>query len=99
MKKFTVSGATYRCYPCTAISNADSGNEAMRQEAVLVISTGDAEQTVEVVFGYDLPQEQADFLEMCGDSAAWESERDTLRSVLCPELGAGLEPWKDHVWD
>lgn len=98
MKKFTVSGTTYRCYPCTAISNADNGNEAMRQDAVLVISTGDAEQSVEVVFGYELPQGQADFAEMCGDSAAWESDQETLRSVRCPELGSGLEPWKAHVW-
>ena len=98
MKKFIVSYAAYLCYPCTAISNADNGNEAMRQYAVLVISTDDAEQSAEVVFGYDLPQEQADFLGMCSDPSAWESEQDTLHSVLCPELGTGLEPWKAHVW-
>ena len=97
MKKFTVSGTTYRCYSCTAISNADNGNEAMRQEAVLVISTDGTEQDVEVVFGYDLPQEQADFLELCDDSAAWETEQEMLRSVLCPELGTGRELWKAHV--
>lgn len=97
MKKFSVENTTYRCYPCTAISSADNGDEAMRQDAVLVISTGDAEQIVEVVFGYDLPQEQADFLEMCDDSAAWEAEQSTLRSVLCPELGADFEPWKKLV--
>lgn len=97
MKKFTVSGTTYRCYSCTAISTADNEDETMRQDAVLVISTGDAEQIVEVVFGYDLPQEQADFLEMCDDSAAWETEQEMLRSVLCPELGTGREPWKAHV--
>lgn len=99
MKKYTVDNATYRCYPCTAISNADNGNEAMRQDAVLVISTDDAEQSVEVVFGYDLPQEQADFVDMCDDSSAWESDQETLRSVLCPEVGAGLEPWKANVLD
>ena len=98
MKKFPVENTTYRCYPCTAISNADNGNENMRQDAILVISTGDAERIVEVVFGYDLPQEQEDFVDMCDDSAAWESDQETLRSVLCPELGAGLEPWKNHVW-
>lgn len=97
MKKFTVSGTTYRCYPCTAISSADNGNEAMRQDAVLVISTDDVEQIVEVVFGYDLPQEQTDFVDICDDSAAWESDQETLRSVLCPELGTGLEPWKELV--
>lgn len=99
MKKFTVENTNYRCYPCTAISSADNGNEAMRQDAVLVISTDGTEQDVEVVFGYDLPQEQADFVDMCDDSSAWESDQETLRSVLCPELGAVTKPWELMVLD
>ena len=99
MKKYTVFGTAYYCYPCTAICEADNNDETMRQEAILVISTNGTETSEEVVFGYELPKEMDDFLEICGDGNAWESDPETLYSVLCPALGEGHEPWKSYVWD
>ena len=84
MKKFVdnVNGIEYTVKPVTAIcTNAGDCSEESRQSALLVTSVVDGEKFESVVFGFDMPEDEDDFLTMCEDSSAWDSSFETLSTV------------------
>ena len=81
MKQFEINGIEYTIEDCTAICGADCGDESKRQEALLVSSERDGEKFEEVVFGYEMPETEENFLDMCDDSAVWETDAAVIASV------------------
>lgn len=81
MKQFEINGIEYTVEDCTAICAADCGDESKRQAALLVSSERDGEKFKEVVFGYDMPETEENFRDMCEDFAAWESGAEVLGTV------------------
>ena len=94
MKKMKQFG-NYRVFTCSAIAECDNNDESKRQDALLVIGTDGTETTQYVVFGYDMPESEEGFLDICDDPSAWESADENVR---CPELGEGACPWKGYEW-
>ena len=82
-KTFTVEGTEYTVEDITAIATcAGEHGEEMRQNALLVTNMADSEEKIEyVVFGYDMPENDDDFSDMCEDSDAWDSNFETLETV------------------
>ena len=81
MKQFEINGIEYTVEDCTAICAADCGDESKTQDALLVSSERDGEKFEEVVFGYEMPETEENFLDMCDDSAAWETDTAVIASV------------------
>lgn len=83
-KTFTIGGTEYKVCECTAIAN-DIG-ESERRKALFVYSISESgEKTEFVVFGYDMPEDEAEFLEICKDSSAWDGWYETIESVEIAE--------------
>ena len=78
---FYAGGVAYIVRECTAIAACDTGLENMRQNALYVGCHLNWEYVEKVVFGYSMPESDADFADMCADSDAWESEYNVLRSI------------------
>lgn len=84
MKKiFTVEGTEYTVEDITAIATcAGEYSEDFRKNALLVTNMADSGEKIEyVVFGYDMPENDDDFSDMCEDSDVWDSNYDTLKTV------------------
>lgn len=82
MKTFTINDIKYTVQPCTAICMADQADESNRQKALLIVSeTRDEVKDEAVVFGYDMPETDDDFLCMSDDPGAWESDWEVLETV------------------
>lgn len=83
----TTAGRTvdYTIDTCTAIdllSIWTGRGEASRQHALLVSYTGETGELIRsVVFGWQMPEDAADLLDMLGDPNAWESDCDVLDTV------------------
>ena len=43
--------------------------------------TDSGEKIEYVVFGYDMPENEDDFSDMCEDSDSWDSDCETLETV------------------
>ena len=99
-KTFHIENNEYTVMPCTAIPYCELGwtgdgepiyNEEARQNALFVekvVPFGE-ERFQAVVFcdwGLDDLKTDEDFAEMCEDSEAWESDWETLDSVLISGL-------------
>ena len=82
-KTFTVEGTEYTVEDITAIATcAGEHGEEMRQNALLVTNMADSGEKIEyVVFGYDMPENDDDFSDMCEDSDAWDSNWETIETV------------------
>lgn len=82
-KTFTVEGTEYTVEDITAIATcAGEHGEEMRQNSLLVTNMADSGEKIEyVVFGYDMPENEDDFSDMCEDSDAWDSNCETLETV------------------
>ena len=82
-KTFTVEGTEYTVEEITAIATcAGEYSEDKRQNALLVTNVADSGEKIEyVVFGYDMPDDENDFSDMCEDSNAWDSDYETLETV------------------
>ena len=82
-KTFTVEGTEYTVEEITAIATCvGEHGEDFRQNALLVTNTADSGEKIEyVVFGYDMPENDDDFYDMCEDSDAWDSNWETLETV------------------
>ena len=79
-RTFTVNKIEYTVEPCTAI--AASIDDTERQNAIYVSCTTDSGEIVEhVVFGWDMPESDEDFADICEDYSAWDSGCDTLATV------------------
>ena len=84
MKKiFTVEGTEYTVEEITAIATcAGDYSEDDRQNAILVTNVADSGEKIEyVVFGYDMPENEDDFSDICEDSYAWDSDWETIATV------------------
>lgn len=81
MKTFTINDIKYTVQPCTAICMADQADESNRQKALLVSNEANGEKFDFVVFGYDMPETDEDFLCMSDDPGAWESDWEVLETV------------------
>ena len=79
--KFTASnnGVEYTFKTCTAI--AKSIGSDVRQDALLVTAYDSGEEYAAVVFGYDMPEDEADVENIYEDCAVWDSYCDTLETV------------------
>ena len=82
-KTFTVEGTEYTVEEITAIATcAGEYNEDDRKNAIIVTNMTDSGEKIEyVVFGYDMPENEDDFSDMCEDSDAWDSDCETLETV------------------
>lgn len=82
-KTFTVKGTEYTVEEITAIATcAGEYSEDFRQNALLVTSMADSGELIEyVVFGWNMPENDDDFADMCEDSNAWDSDWETLETV------------------
>ena len=82
-KIFYMYDLTYEVKECTAIARTDNGEEACRQEALLVIGydskIGEVLTSV-VVFGYDMPETVYDLMGI--DNSAWEYFDKELHKVV-----------------
>jgi hypothetical protein len=79
---FILENTEYIVATCTAVALSAGDEESDRQDALLVTSYGDSGEKFEyVVFGYLMPETIEDFSIMCKDSAAWDSDWETLKTV------------------
>ena len=81
MKTFKVNGKEYEIRACTAICDADHRDERKRQEALLVSYHNETETVEYIVFGYDMPETMNEFLIICEDLFAWESNWEVLETL------------------
>lgn len=81
MKVFNIGGTEYAVKICTAICAADCGEESKRQDALLISSERNGEKFEEVVFGYEMPETEENFRDMCEDFGAWESNWQVIKTV------------------
>ena len=81
MKIFIINDIKYTVQPCTAICMADQADESNRQKALLVSNEANGEKFDFVVFGYDMPETDEDFLYMSDDTSAWENDWEVLETV------------------
>ena len=83
MKEFKLYDIEYTITTCTAIAECDERNEAARQNALLVIAKLESGETVEhIVFGWEMPETEADFLDMADDTSAWETLCEDHKMIL-----------------
>lgn len=79
-KTFTINGRTYEVSACTAIAIEAYCHKC--QDALYVVCGEDRdEKFAQVVFGWDFPETEADFVDICEDTGAWTSDHETLATV------------------
>lgn len=76
MRKFTAYGEEYSVSRVTAIAYCDGCDEAKRQDALMVVNERFGEEASYVVFGYEMPETEDDFINMYTESGAWEMTED-----------------------
>lgn len=83
-KTFKIGNTEYKVSECTAICK-DMG-ESERRKALYVYNISESEEKHEfVIFDYKMPKNEAEFLEMCEDSSAWNGWFETVESVEIKE--------------
>ena len=82
MKTFEIDGTNYAIELCTAICAADAGDESKRQNALLVSCEYNGELFESIVFGYDMPETEEAFDDICADSSAWESDYTVVGTAV-----------------
>ena len=83
-KKFTIGNTEYTVCECTAICK-DLG-ESERRKALYVYSFSESgEKSEYVLFDYDMPEDEDEFLKMCENSSEWDGWYETLESVEIAE--------------
>ena len=82
-KTFIINGHEYTIKEITAIATcAGEYTENDRQYALLVTEiTKSGEKIEDVVFGHHIPMDEEDFINMCADFDAWDSDCETLETV------------------
>ena len=81
-KTYIINDAEYKITNCTAI--ALNAGDTERQDALLIEHTADSGEKFDyVVFGYQMPETSEDFADMCEDCNAWDSDYETLETVVC----------------
>ena len=83
-KTFTIGSTQYTVCDCTAICK-DLG-ESERRKALYVYSFEDSGEKSEfVLFDFDMPEDESEFLEMCEYSSEWDDWCETVESVEIAE--------------
>lgn len=91
-KTFTLNGTEYTVCECTAIAK-DLG-ESERRKALYVYSFSDSGEKDEyVLFGFDMPEDEYEFFEMCEYSSEWDGWDETIKTVEITEKGK----WKWNI--
>lgn len=80
-KTFIVDSREYTVNTCTAIAATIGDTE--RQDALYVVTIGDSgEKFDHVVYGYEMPEDEDAFMDMCEDGSAWVSDWEDLETVV-----------------
>lgn len=79
---FMKHGIEYTVLNCTAIATCDQGDNNKAQKALVVYADNGTETTKHIVFGWDMPETEADFNSMCEDAGAWESAEPGHKMTL-----------------
>ena len=83
-KTFTICDTEYTVCECTAICK-DLG-ESERRKAIFVYSFAESgEKSEYVLFGFEMPEDESEFIEMCEESSAWDGWYETVESVEIEE--------------
>ena len=83
-KKFTIGSTEYTVCECTAVCK-DLG-ESERRKALFVYSFAESGEKSEfVIFDYEMPEDESEFLKMSEDSSAWDGWYETVESVEIAE--------------
>ena len=83
-KTFTIGSTEFTVCDCTAICK-DLG-ESERRKAIYVCSFEESGEKNEfVLFDFDMPEDESEFLEMSEDSSAWDGWYETIESVEIAE--------------
>ena len=83
-KTFTIGDTEYTVCDCTAICK-DLG-ESERRKALFVYSFSESGEKSEfVIFDYEMPEDESEFLKMSEDSSAWDGWFETIESVEIAE--------------
>ena len=83
-KTFTIGSTEYTVSECTAICK-DLG-ESERRKALFVCSFSESGEKSEfVLFDFDMPEDESEFIEMCEDSSVWDGWYATVDSVEIAE--------------
>ena len=83
-KTFTVGSTEYTVCECTAVCK-DLG-ESERRKALYVYSFAESGEKNEfVLFDFNMPEDESEFLEMCEYSSAWDGWYETVESVEIAE--------------
>lgn len=83
-KTFTIGSTEYTVCECTAICK-DLG-ETERRKALFVCSISESGEKDEfVLFDFDMPEDESEFLEMCEYSSEWDGWDETVESVEIAE--------------
>lgn len=81
-KLFNINGIEYSVEKITAIAaSAGEYSEDHRQSALLIVSESNGENAEYVVFGFEMPEDNDDFISMLDEPSAWDSDWETLESV------------------
>ena len=83
-KTFTIGGTEYTVSECTAICK-DLGESEIRKALFVCSFSESGEKSEYVIFDFDMPKNEDEFLEMCEDSSAWDGWYATLESVEIAE--------------
>lgn len=80
-KEITVDGIEYNIKKVSAIACCDLADK-IRQDALLVQYTNEyGENIASVVFGFEMPDDEAAMRDMLDESSAWEFDWEVLESV------------------
>lgn len=71
--KFYRNGIEYTVLNCTAVAACDHGDLSKGQRALVVYADNGTETAKHIVFGWDMPETETDFNDMCEDAGAWEA--------------------------
>lgn len=83
-KTFTIGGTEYTVCECTAICK-DLG-ESERRKAIYVYSFSESGEKSEfVLFDFDMPEDESEFLEMSEYSSEWDGWYETVETVEIEE--------------
>lgn len=77
-KTFTRDGVEYTVSLCIATASCDKGSDCCQNALLVENTTAGGEKIQKVVFGYEMPDTEKGFDDMCEDSSAWDSDAEVL---------------------
>lgn len=85
-KTFRIGNTEYTVKECTAICK-DMG-ESERRKALYIYNVSESgEKSEYVIFDFDMPESEAEFLKMCQESSEWDGWYETIETIEFTEKG------------